>query len=129
MSIKVPEGLLLPAGPVHKPLDSVLQVNNIEVYKQAEGFATEFEVGNHLSMVKFPCLKGFLREPSRPSWLCSTDCFAMWLLIYSQRQLPVSSGHMPGMDPGNTCQQRTGNGGDSRSSAQRPRPGTAREHM
>jgi hypothetical protein len=51
MSIKVPEGLLLPAGPVHKPLDSILQVNSIEVYKQAEGFATQFEVGNHLSMV------------------------------------------------------------------------------
>jgi len=42
---------LFPVRTLHKSLDSVFQVNNIEVYKQPDGFATKFEVGNHLSMV------------------------------------------------------------------------------
>jgi hypothetical protein len=42
--------LFLP-GTVHKTLDAVLQLNNLEVYKQSDGFTTQFEVGNDLNMM------------------------------------------------------------------------------
>jgi len=42
---------LLPGRTIHKSLGSVLQVNNLEVYRPSDGFATKFEAGNHLSIV------------------------------------------------------------------------------
>jgi hypothetical protein len=38
--------LLLPAGSINEPLNRILQMNDIEVYKQSEGFATEFAIGD-----------------------------------------------------------------------------------
>jgi hypothetical protein len=42
---------LFPISSVHEALDTVLQVDNIEVYKQSERFATEFEVRKDLSLM------------------------------------------------------------------------------
>ncbi len=42
---------LFPARTVHEAFDAVFQMNNVKVYKQSEGFATEFEVGEDLSLM------------------------------------------------------------------------------
>ena len=42
---------LLPAGAVHETLDAIFQMDNTEVYKEADGFATEFEVRKDLDLM------------------------------------------------------------------------------
>jgi hypothetical protein len=42
---------LFPVSTVHETFDAVFQVHNIEVYKQAERFATEFKVRKELGFV------------------------------------------------------------------------------
>jgi hypothetical protein len=42
---------LFPVCPVDKALDAILQTDNIEVYKQSNGFTTELEIRNDLRMV------------------------------------------------------------------------------
>jgi len=43
--------VLLPPGTIHKAPDAVFQVDNIEVYKQAERFATQLELGKELGLM------------------------------------------------------------------------------
>src|SRR2546426_6370726 len=43
--------LLLPARSAHEALDAVLQMDNIEVYKQAKRFATELQVRKYLGLM------------------------------------------------------------------------------
>src|SRR5207248_11534815 len=43
--------LLLPARSVHKAPDTVFQMDSIEVYKQAKGFATELQVRKYLGLM------------------------------------------------------------------------------
>ena len=48
----VVEGLrLLPRSAIHKALDSVFQVDHIEIDEQSERSATKFEVGDDLSLM------------------------------------------------------------------------------
>lgn len=41
----------VPSGSVHKTLDAVFQMDNVEVYKQSDGFTTELEIRKHLRAV------------------------------------------------------------------------------
>jgi hypothetical protein len=43
--------LVLPPGAVYKALNTILQVNNIEVYKQSQGFATQFDVQKNMGVM------------------------------------------------------------------------------
>jgi len=43
--------LLLPSCAIHKAPDAIFEVNNIEVYKQAQGFTTEFQVRKELGLM------------------------------------------------------------------------------
>ena len=42
---------ILPRSAIHKALDSIFQVNHIEVNEQSERSATKFEVGDDLSLM------------------------------------------------------------------------------
>ncbi len=41
----------MPICATHEPFDAILEVNDIEVYKQSYGFATELQVRKDLSLM------------------------------------------------------------------------------
>jgi hypothetical protein len=50
---------LLPTRTVYKAFKPILQMHNTEVYKQAEGFTTEFEVRKELGVMdRADCVDG-----------------------------------------------------------------------
>jgi len=55
----VVEKFLLPPRSVHKAFEAILEMNNIEVYKQSNGFATELKVRKDLGLMdRGDCVNG-----------------------------------------------------------------------